>query len=137
MSVFENIFKLSNDKINSEKMNLLMQVTNNKMTLKEVERVYKLLDNEVMKKLPKNVQVIEAMDMLKDVKGNWLTDEEKENFVAGVWMFDTLDTTKKKNLAYINPEQLDYVRKAVLGAEFKAAKMGKYYAEINEYRHKY
>ena len=137
MSVFENIFKLSNDKINNEKMNLLMQVTNNKMTLKEVERVYNLLDEQVMKKLPKNVQIIEAMDMLKEIKGNWLTDEEKENFVAGVWMFDTLDTTKKKNLAYINPEQLNYVRKAVLGAEFKAAKVGKYYAEINEYRHKY
>lgn len=137
MSVFESIFKLSNDKINAEKMNLLVQVTNNKMSLKEVERVYKILDEQVMKKMPKNVQIIEAMDLLKEIKGEWLTNEEKENFVAGVWMFDTLDTTKKKNLAYINPEQLKYVKQAVLGTEFKAARDGQYYAEIQEYKYKY
>lgn len=137
MSVFESLFKLNNEKINAEKMNLLMEVTNNKMSLKEVERVYKILDEQVIKKMPRNVQVIEAMDLIREIKGEWLTDEEKENFVAGVWMFDTLDTTKKKNLAYINPEQLKYVKQAVLGSEFKAARAGKYYAEINEYRHKY
>ena len=54
MSVFENIFKLSNDKINAEKMNLLMQVTNNKMSLKEVERVYNILDEKVIDKLCAN-----------------------------------------------------------------------------------
>ena len=26
--------------------------------------------------------------------------EEKENFVAGLWMFSTLDTTKKENQKY-------------------------------------
>lgn len=137
MSVFENIFKLSNDKINNEKMNLLMEVTNNKMSLKEVERVYNILDEKVMKKMPRNVQVIEAMDLLREIKGEWLTDEEKENFVAGVWMFDTLDISKKKNLAYINAEQLKYVKQAVLGMEFKAAKEGQYYAEVQEYKYKY
>lgn len=137
MSVFEKFFKLNDSKINEQKMNLLMEVTNNKMSLKEVEKVYKAIDEQVMKKMPKNVQVIEAMDMLKELKGNWLTEEEKENFVAGAWMFETLDTTNPKNYSYINPEQLKYVKQAVLGTQFQAAKQGKYYAEIKEYKLKY
>ena len=68
MSVFEKFFKLNDSKINEQKMNLLMEVTNNKMSLKEVEKVYKAIDEQVMKKMPKNVQVIEAMDMLKELK---------------------------------------------------------------------
>ena len=137
MSVFEKFFKLNDSKINEQKMNLLMEVTNNKMSLKEVEKIYKAIDEQVMKKMPKNVQVIEAMDMLKELKGNWLTEEEKENFVAGAWMFETLDTTSPKNCSYINPEQLKYVKQAVLGTQFQAAKQGKYYAEIKEYKLKY
>ncbi len=137
MSVFEKFFKLNDSKINEQKMNLLMEVTNNKMSLKEVEKVYKAIDEQVMKKMPKNVQVIEAMDMLKELKGNWLTEEEKENFVAGAWMFETLDTTNPKNCSYINSEQLKYVKQAVLGTQFQAAKQGKYYAEIKEYKLKY
>ncbi len=137
MSVFEKFFKLNDSKINEQKMNLLMEVTNNKMSLKEVEKVYKAIDEQVMKKMPKNVQVIEAMDMLKELKGNWLTEEEKENFVAGAWMFETLDTTNPKNCSYINSKQLKYVKQAVLGTQFQAAKQGKYYAEIKEYKLKY
>ncbi len=137
MSVFEKFFKLNDSKINEQKMNLLMEVTNNKMSLKEVEKVYKAIDEQVMKKMPKNVQVIEAMDMLKELKGNWLTEEEKENFVAGAWMFETLDTTNPKNCSYLNSEQLKYVKQAVLGTQFQAAKQGKYYAEIKEYKLKY
>lgn len=137
MSVFEKFFKLNDSKINEQKMNLLMEVTNNKMSLKEVEKVYRAIDEQVMKKMPKNVQVIEAMDMLKELKGNWLTEEEKENFVAGAWMFETLDTTNPKNCSYINSEQLKYVKQAVLGTQFQAAKQGKYYAEIKEYKLKY
>ena len=137
MSVFEKFFKLNDSKINEQKMNLLMEVTNNKMSLKEVEKIYKAIEEQVMKKMPKNVQVIEAMDMLKELKGNWLTEEEKENFVAGAWMFETLDTTNPKNCSYINSEQLKYVKQAVLGTQFQAAKQGKYYAEIKEYKLKY
>lgn len=137
MSVFEKFFKLNDSKINEQKMNLLMEVTNNKMSLKEVEKIYKAIDEQVMKKMPKNVQVIEAMDMLKELKGNWLTEEEKENFVAGAWMFETLDTTNPKNCSYLNSEQLKYVKQAVLGTQFQAAKQGKYYAEIKEYKLKY
>ncbi len=137
MSVFEKFFKLNDSKINEQKMNLLMEVTNNKMSLKEVEKIYKAIDEQVMKKMPKNVQVIEAMDMLKELKGSWLTEEEKENFVAGAWMFETLDTTNPKNCSYINSEQLKYVKQAVLGTQFQAAKQGKYYAEIKEYKLKY
>ena len=47
------------------------------------------------------------------------------------------DISKKKNLAYINAEQLKYVKQAVLGMEFKAAKEGQYYAEVQEYKYKY
>ena len=139
MSVFENFFKLSKESINEneKKIQLLNQVTNGKMSLKEVERVYKIIDNEVMKKLPRNVQIIEAMDLLKEIKGEWLTNEEKENFIAGVWMFDTLDTTQKQNSNYLNTEQLKYVKQAVLGTQFKAAREGQYYSEIKEYKLKY
>ena len=137
MSVFEKFFKLNDSKINEQKMNLLMEVTNNKMSLKEVEKIYKAIDEQVMKKMPKNVQVIEAMDMLKELKGNWLTEEEKENFVAGAWMFETLDTTNPKNCSYLNSEQLKYVKQAVLGTQFQAVKQGKYYAEMKEYKLKY
>ena len=139
MSVFENFFKLSNESIdeNDKKMQLLNQVTNGKMSLKEVERVYNLIDEKVMKKCPRNEQIIEAMDLLKEIKGEWLTDEEKENFVAGVWMFDTLDTKQKTNSNYLNSEQLKYVKQAVLGTQFKAAREGQYYAEIKEYKLKY
>ena len=137
MSVFERAFKLSKNKVNDEKLNLLMQVTNGKMSLKEVERVYKLLDEQVIKKMPRNVQIIEAMELIKEIKGEWLTNEEKENFVAGVWMFDTLDLSNKKNLSYINAEQLKYVKQAVLGTQFKAARDGQYYAELKEYKYKY
>ena len=139
MSVFEKFFKLSNTRIEDEhqkKMNLLMQVTNSKMTEKEVERVYKTLDEEIIKKMPRNVQIIEAMEMIQKMKGDWLTEEEKENIVAGVWMFDTLKS-EEKNKNYINPEQLKYVKQAVLGNQFKAAKAGKYYAEIQDYKLKY
>ncbi len=136
MSVFENIFKLNEKKIEDCKMDLLMQVTNNKMTLGEVTRVYQILDSQI-KKVPKNVQVIEAMDLLKEIKGNWLTNEEKENFVTGVLMFDTLDTTNKKNLAYLNTEQLKYVKQAVLGSQFKKIREKQYLGEINEYKIKY
>ena len=76
MSVFEKFFKLNDSKINEQKMNLLMEVTNNKMSLKEVEKIYKAIEEQVMKKMPKNVQVIEAMDMRKELKGTWLTEEE-------------------------------------------------------------
>lgn len=139
MSVFEKFFKLSDTRIEDEhqkKMNLLMQVTNSKMTEKEVERVYKTLDEEIIKKMPRNVQIIEAMEMIQKMKGDWLTEEEKENFVAGVWMFDTLKS-EEKNKNYINLEQLKYVKQAVLGNQFKAAKAGKYYAEIQDYKLKY
>lgn len=137
MSVFEKFFKLSDSKIEEQKMNLLREVTNDKMSLKEVEKIYKAIDQQVIKKMPKNVQVIEAMDMLKELKGDWLTEEEKENFVAGAWMFDTLDTSNPKNCSYINSEQLKYVKQAVLGTQFQAAKQGKYYAELKEYKLKY
>ena len=137
MSIFEDIFKIKKTDETEEKINLLMKVTNNKMSLKETKRMYDVLNSEVLQKSPKNMQIIDAMDLLDEIKGNWLSKEEKENFVAGLWMFNTLDTTKKENKKYINEEQLKYVKEAVLGTEFKAASLGKYYAEYKEYKYKY
>lgn len=137
MSIFEDIFKIKKTDETEEKIDLLMKVTNNKMSLKETKRMYDIINTEVIKKSPKNMQIIDAMDLLDEIKGNWLSKEEKENFVAGLWMFNTLDTTKKENKKYINEEQLKYVKQAVLGNEFKAASAGKYYAEYKEYKYKY
>ena len=135
MSIFDEVFKLKKTDEYEEKMNLLMEVTNGKMTLKETKRVYDILNSEVIQKMPKNMHVIESMDLLDEIKGNWLTKEEKENFVAGIWMFNTMDDKSKKK--YMNKEQLKYVKQAVLGREFKVASEGKYYAEFKEYKYKY
>ena len=95
------------------------------------------MDSKIIKAMPRNVQIIEAMQLLDNTKGEWLTKDEKESFVAGVWMFDTLDTTQKKNLNYLNLEQLKYVKQAVLGDQFRAARNGEYYENLKEYMYKY
>ena len=107
------------------------------MSLKETKKVYETINTQIMQKSPKNMQIIDCMDLLDEIKGNWLTKEEKESFEAGLWMFNTLDTSIKSNKKYINEEQLKYVKQAVLGNEFKAASVGKYYAEYKEYKYKY
>lgn len=137
MSIFEKFFKLKDEEINKEKMQLLMEVTNNKMSLKEVEKIYKTIDENVIKKMPEDVKIAEAMGLIKELKGDWLTSEEKENFVAGAWMFDTLDTSNRKNCSYINKEQLKYVKEAILGQQFKSIKQEKYSKEIENYQFKY
>ena len=114
-----------------------MEVTHNKLSTAEVEKIYHFMDSKIMKAMPRNVQIVEAMQLLNNTKGDWLTRDEKESFVAGVWMFDTLDTTKPKNQAYINSEQLKYVKQAVLGEQFKAARTGEYFENLKEYMYKY
>ena len=137
MSIFDSLFKLKTVDINTEKIKLLMEVTHNKLAVSEVERIYHFMDSKIMKAMPRNVQIIEAMQLLNKAKGDWLTRDEKESFVAGVWMFDTLDTTNPKNQTYINAEQLKYVKQAVLGDQFKAARTGEYYENLKEYMYKY
>ena len=137
MSVFDTIFKLKTTDLNTEKFNLLMEVTHHKMTTAEVEKIYHFMDSKIIKAMPRNVQIIEAMQLLDNTKGEWLTKDEKESFVAGVWMFDTLDTTQKKNVNYLNLEQLKYVKQTVLGDQFKAARNGEYYENLKEYMYKY
>lgn len=137
MSIFEDVFKLKKTDENEEKMNLLMEVTNSKMTLKETKRLYDLLTSEVMPKMPSNMKIVESMHTLTDIKGDWLTKEEKENFVAGVWMINNMDLEKNFNKKYLNPEQLKYVKQAVLGREFKMARESRYYKEYQDYKNKY
>ena len=137
MSIFDSIFKLKTVDVNAEKINLLMEVTHNKLSTAEVEKIYHFMDSKIIKAMPRNVQIIEAMQLLDNTKGEWLTKDEKESFVAGVWMFDTLDTTQKKNVNYLNLEQLKYVKQAVLGDQFKAARNGEYYENLKEYMYKY
>ncbi len=137
MSVFDSIFKLKTVDLNAEKIKLLMEVTHNKMTASEVEKIYHFMDSKIIKSMPRNVQIIEALQLLNNTKGDWLTRDEKESFVAGVWMFDTLDTSKTQNQSYINAEQLKYVKQAVLGEQFKAASDGEYYENLKEYMYKY
>ena len=137
MSLFDSIFKLKTVDTNTEKINLLMEVTHHKMTAAEVEKIYQFMDSKIIKTMPRNVQIIEAMQLLTNAKGDWLTRDEKESFVAGVWMFDTLDTTSAKNQTYINAEQLKYVKQAVLGEQFKAARNGEYFENLKEYMYKY
>ena len=137
MSIFDSIFKLKTVDVNAEKINLLMEVTHNKLSTAEVEKIYHFMDSKIMKAMPRNVQIVEAMQLLNNTKGDWLTRDEKESFVAGVWLFDTLDTTKPKNQTYINPEQLKYVKQAVLGEQFKAARTGEYFENLKEYMYKY
>ena len=137
MSIFDSKFKVKNEDMNAKKINLLMEVTHNKLAASEVERIYQFMDSKIIKAMPRNVQIIEAMQLMNTAKGDWLTREEKENFVAGAWMFDTLDTTNPKNQAYINSEQLKYVKQAVLGEQFKAARNGEYFENLKEYMYKY
>lgn len=137
MSIFEDVFKLKKTDENEEKMNLLMEVTNSKMTLKETKRLYDLLTSEVMPKMPSNMKIVESMHRLTDIKGDWLTKEEKENFVAGVWMINNMDLEKNFNKKYLNSEQLKYVKQAVLGREFKMASESRYYKEYQAFKNKY
>lgn len=113
-----------------------MEVTNGKMTSKETKRVFDILNQEIMQKVPEKAKISEAMSRLEEIKGDWLTREEKENFVAGVWMLETMNDNKKDK-KYINSEQLKYVRQAVLGTEFKDINQNKYYSEFKEYKEKY
>ena len=126
MSVFDRLFKLNNEsakdyqKINALKV--LMDVTHNKLTLSEAEKIYDLLSSKTMTLGDNNLCVKESMKILTELKSNWLTKEEKENFIAGVWLCEcTTDSKNNKGISYINAEELKYTKQAILGTAVKLA----------------
>ena len=133
MSVFDNLFKLNtkgftygNPKLEMQQRNRAMGViqaaTHNKLSITEAERVYDAIATKAMLLPTNEAKIKEAMSILTEMKANWLTTEEKENFVAGVWLCECgKDSQNNSGLTYINAEELQYTRKAILGVAFKDA----------------
>ena len=127
MSVFDTLFKLNtNSKLEMQQrtnaMNIIQEATHNKLSIAEAERVYDAIATNAMSLSGTNAKIKAAMDILTEMKSNWLTAEEKENFVAGVWLCECgRDSKNNSGITYINPVELQYTRKAVLGTAFKEA----------------
>ena len=131
MSVFDKFFKLNtNESINpmadikqkNKAMNIIQTATHNKLSITEAERVYEAIATKAMTLPTDNAKIKEAMAILTEMKANWLTAEEKENFIAGVWLCECAkDSHSNSGITYINSEELQYTRKAILGTAFKEA----------------
>ena len=129
MSVFDKIFKLNTGinpmtelKQKNKAMNIIQTATHNKLSLVEAERVYDAIATRAMTLPNDNARIKEAMAILTEMKANWLTNEEKENFISGVWLCECgKDSQNNSGITYINAEELQYTRKAVLGTAFKEA----------------
>lgn len=127
MSVFDTLFKLNtNSKLEIQQrtnaMNIIQEATHNKLSIAEAERVYDAIATNAMSLSGTNAKIKAAMDILTEMKSNWLTAEEKENFIAGVWLCECgRDSKNNSGITYINPVELQYTRKAVLGTAFKEA----------------
>ena len=127
MSIFNTFFKLNtNSKLEMQQrtraMGVIQEATHNKLSLAEAERIYDTIATDAMSLSGNNAKIKAAMDILTKMKSNWLTSEEKENFVAGVWLCECgRDSKNNSGLTYINPVELQYTRKAVLGTAFKEA----------------
>lgn len=129
MSIFDRMFKLnttnSMNELKQNALGILMQATHNKITLKETERLYDLLSSNAMSLASDNLKVYAGMRILTQQKADWLTNEEKESFVAGVWLCECgKDSKNNKGITYINPEELKYTKYAILGTAFKAVRTG-------------
>ena len=127
MSVFDKLFKLNTNinpltemKQKNNAMNIIQTATHNKLSLTEAEKIYETIATTAMTLPTDSAKIKEAMAILTKMKADWLTNEEKENFVAGVWLCECgKDSQNNSGLTYINPEELQYTRKAVLGTAFK------------------
>lgn len=125
MSVFDTFFKLNTtaktemqQKTNA--MNVIIDSVHNKLTIAEAERIYDIIAANAMTLSTDTARINEGMKILTEMKANWLTTEEKENFVAGVWLCECArDSKNNSGITYINPEELQYTRQAVLGMAFK------------------
>ena len=135
MSIYNKLFKVNSISESELESNLLMKVTNNKISSSEISKIYESMQHEIIEKAPKESQISEAMKMLNSVKGSYLSTEEKENFIAGVWMFNSMKEEGVSNRSrYINTEQLKYVKQAVLGTQFNAVKNNDYSQKYKEFK---
>ncbi len=133
MSVFDKIFRLNTNtslavnprtaiKQKNKAMNVIQTATNNKLSIVEAEKLYEAIATKAMSLPSDNARIKEAMSILTEAKANWLTNDEKENFVAGVWLCECArDSQNNSGMSYINSQELQYTRKAVLGTAFKYA----------------
>ena len=127
MSIFNTFFKLNTTsrlemQQRTRAMGVIQEATHNKLSIAEAERVYDAIATNAMSLSGNNAKIKAAMDILTEMKANWLTTEEKENFVAGVWLCECgKDSKNNSGITYINPTELQYTRKAILGNAFKEA----------------
>lgn len=124
MSVFDRFFKLNSaTSAELQKENAIYIITkavNNKVTAKEAARIYDVISAKAMSLDTDEARIREGMNIITSMKADWFTKEEKENFVAGVWLCECgRDVVNRSGMSYINPEELQYTRKAVLGTAFK------------------
>lgn len=125
MSVFDRFFKLKSDTLGEEQkknaLNILMDVTHNKLSLAETAKLYDVISTQAMSLNDNNARVKQGLNLLTELKSDWLTKEEKEDFVAGVWLCECgTDSSSNRGISYINPEELKYTKQAILGSIFKA-----------------
>ncbi len=119
MSIFDKKFKLDLEKQKANAINVLMEAVHNKLTYNETNRVYDILSSQAMSKDSDFDKVKSGMQILSELKGDWLTHEEKKNLVAGVWLCECrTDSKNNKGISFITPEELDYTKKAILGKMF-------------------
>ena len=65
---------------------------------------------------------IKEVEHLAELSQLNFSEQEKENFVAGVWLCECgRDSKNNSGITYINPVELQYTRKAILGTAFKEA----------------
>ncbi len=119
MSIFDRKFKLDTG-FKEKTISLLESSINNKLTSKEVARIYDIIHTNAMSLATDEERIKEGVKILTELKENWLTPEEKQTFVSGVWFSEFgFDKTNTKNISFINPNELEYTKKAVLGSIFK------------------
>ena len=125
MSIFDTFFKLNSTaknemQLKTNAINVIINSTHNKLSIAETERIYDILATNAMSLSTDSARIAEGMKILTEMKADWLTTEEKENFVAGVWLCECAkDSKNNSGITYINPTELQYTKQAILGTAFK------------------
>lgn len=123
MSVFDRMFKLNTVDYKSKALDVIRSATHNKLSIGETERIYNILSSYAMKLYTNEERVNAGMKLLTDLKADWLTTDEKEAFVSGVILCECItDSKNNKGITYINQDELNYTKNAVLGSAFKNLK---------------